>query len=70
MTAGQLMEALEKLVDKEKLSAVIESLGDMCHEKCEHIRTNWPNDGALASTYDDFGSRLWTLAQRAKDAGV
>lgn len=39
-------EALEKMIDAGSLAGVLENLEAVCHEKAEHLRTNWQDDGA------------------------
>jgi hypothetical protein len=56
----QAAETLEALVDKHSLAYVLELLGRVCHEKAEHLRSNWQ---------DDVSAREWdrdaTVCERA-----
>jgi len=47
-------EELEALVDGFGLSTVLDMLRDICHEKADHIRTNW-QDNELAASWDRDG---------------
>ena len=37
----QELDTLEALIDRTSLTAVVEALGDICHEKAEHVLTTW-----------------------------
>ena len=37
----QEREALEGLIDRHSLTAVLELLAEICSDKADHIRTNW-----------------------------
>jgi hypothetical protein len=38
---GDVMEALEKLVDAHTLGTVLWMLADVCAAKADHLRTDW-----------------------------
>jgi hypothetical protein len=50
-----LLEQLEQLIDQNSLQTVLDTLADVCHEKAEHLQSNWQ---------DTFTANLWTC--RAK----
>lgn len=62
MTQEEL-QALEELIDANTLNAVIEALGEICHEKAEHIRTNW-QDKVTARPWDIMGRKLHTISAK------
>ncbi len=51
-------EDLERMIDRQGLAAVCDMLAQICHEKADHIASNW-QDRALA--------REWTVCARAID---
>ena len=55
---NQDKDTLEKMIDTHGLPSVLEMLGDICHEKAEHIRTNW-QDAALANTWRARGADMY-----------
>jgi hypothetical protein len=48
---------LESMIDGASLYRVIEALVEICHEKAEHMSSNW-QDKALAKDWTDCGKRL------------
>lgn len=50
-------ETLEMLVDKHSLSNVLALLESICHEKAEHVRTNW-QDESLAKAWERAAKTL------------
>ena len=41
----ELKETLEtEFVDKSNLATVMEMLSDICHDKAEHLRSNWQDE--------------------------
>jgi len=50
-------ETLENTVNKMGIKTVIRTLEDICHEKAEHMRTNWQDDN-LAYIWGNIGCRL------------
>lgn len=65
MTAGQLMEKLEALVDAESLSSIVECLGDICGEKADHLRANW-QDEHTAKLWEKRMHKLWKWSEELK----
>jgi hypothetical protein len=57
---GQAKLELETLVDKHGLDQTIELLSEVCHEKAEHIVTNW-QDVESASVWESRGRQLADL---------
>ena len=47
--------ALETLVDRTSLTAVIEALASIAYVKAEHLRSNWQ---------DEQGAKVWARAGR------
>lgn len=43
-------EALEAMVDRSGIGAVLEALAEICREKAEHLRENWQ---------DEVSARMW-----------
>jgi hypothetical protein len=52
-------EAIEALIDRYNLAAVLEAVADVCEDKAQHIRENWQ---------DEPTSRLWQYASRKVQA--
>lgn len=48
---------LENILDNAGLSRLLERLAIVCHEKADHLRTNWQDYGA-AKNWDDAGSKI------------
>lgn len=55
----QEQDQLEKLMDIYSLAEVVSNLQTICHEKAEHLRTNW-NDEAAAKDWDRGAAILGT----------
>jgi hypothetical protein len=55
---GDMLDALERLVDKHGLGGVLWVLVEVCEQKAEHIRTNWQ---------DKATARRWARAAAAID---
>ncbi|MBK1988560.1 hypothetical protein A0J48_013605 [Sphaerospermopsis aphanizomenoides BCCUSP55] len=51
----ELMNALEELVDKVTLGAILELLERICHKKAENLRTHWQ---------DEETAKLWDKAAK------
>lgn len=51
--SGSELSELEDLIDSCGLSNVLESLGDICFEKADHVASNWQDDNL---------SKLWNRA--------
>lgn len=56
------LEALEVLVDRDGLRAVVDALAEVCRHKAEHLRDNC-QDVASARIWDDFACKLESLAR-------
>lgn len=61
-----LDEQLEKIVDRVRLAAVIAALARICHEKADHVRTNW-QDKDLADAWQFAGDSIGGIED---DAGI
>ena len=64
-----IVEALEALVDEADVATVAELLAEVCHEKAEHLFSNW-QDRKAAALYTRAGQRLITAAARIEKYGV
>lgn len=64
MTIEQTKQQLEALVDRMSLSVVLEALAEICHEKAEHLRSEW-QDSMTASWWDDKGNRIERVRGKA-----
>ncbi|MEY9506920.1 hypothetical protein ABIE87_006478 [Bradyrhizobium diazoefficiens] len=60
-----LDETLESLVDKYGLSQVLFGLVTVCHEKEDHIRTNW-QDATTAKAWHSDAVALENLAAKIR----
>ena len=54
---AELEYTLEDLLDKHGLRLVLSSLENVCHEKAEHIQTNW-QDKLLAAKWTKAAKRI------------
>jgi hypothetical protein len=52
---------LESLIDASSLADVLETVGDICGEKSQHIAENW-QDTPLAALWNRAASRVGTCA--------
>lgn len=59
--SGEAALALEGMVDRTSVAAVLEALGNICHEKADHLREAWQDRGA-AKTWDKDGKRIHALS--------
>lgn len=57
-------DELEAMIDLNGLDAVLESLACICHEKAEHISSNY-QDRSLATAWTDLGKQVSTVSVRA-----
>jgi hypothetical protein len=48
---------LEQLIDSSTLADVLETVGEICHEKAEHVSSNW-QDSSLAILWTRAGERV------------
>jgi hypothetical protein len=60
------LETLEGLMDKMGVSDLIEALGDIAHEKAEHVLENW-QDRNLARRWTRLGEKLQALSSKIDD---
>ena len=51
-------DELEALVDTLGLERVLELLGEVCHDKADHLRTNWQ---------DEVQARAWERSAKVLD---
>jgi hypothetical protein len=59
-TAKEMGETLERLIDESGLVAVLEALATVCHEKADHVQSNW-RDSSLDRCWRACGRRIETL---------
>jgi hypothetical protein len=52
---------LEQLIDRSSLAMVLLVISEICHDKAEHIRTNW-QDAPLARLWEFAAHRIDTSA--------
>lgn len=60
MTQQQQTQAIEALVDKNGLYAVVSALELMCYEKAEHLLCNW-QDAPAARRWNKAGAKCSRL---------
>ena len=61
MTDSQaLKDAIETLIDENRLSVVLDAIAEVCREKADHIRTNWQNV-PTAREWDRTAKRIESL---------
>jgi hypothetical protein len=65
----ELIETLENIIDKTTLEDVLDALGEICHGKADHIRSNWQDD-ATAHAWEVVASRIEKAAASAGVRGV
>jgi hypothetical protein len=58
-------DALESYIEKLGLKAVLESIGEVCSEKAEHIESAW-QDRALAAVWTKEAVRLGSFTRGVK----
>lgn len=54
-------EKLEEMIDRHGLKAVLNALGSVCHDKADHVQSNWQDRG-LASAWQRAGKACDKLA--------
>jgi hypothetical protein len=59
--SGEAVLAIEGMVDRTSVAAVLEALGNICYEKAEHLREAWQDHGA-AKTWEKDGKRIHALS--------
>lgn len=52
-----IKQECEALVDKYNIDVILSKLAEVCHEKAEHIRTNW-QDKQTAKEWERLGKKL------------
>ena len=57
----QEIDALERLIDTTDMGAVLRAIAQICHEKAEHVRTNWQDDDT-ANHWSRLGSKIERIA--------
>jgi hypothetical protein len=61
---SNLKDALETLVDEcGGLSVVLDALAEVCHDKSEHLQSNW-GDKNTAKAWSEAGGRIAKLASK------
>ena len=67
MTAqGERMRQIEDMVDSSSVAAVLTALAEICHEKAEHIRSNW-QDRRLAGSWDKTGDIVEQMLRKLEN---
>jgi len=56
-----LLVELKKLVDKYSLGVILDTLGSVCYEKSDHIRSDWKDDH-LARLWETKGRVMQSMA--------
>jgi hypothetical protein len=57
---------MEKIIDSEGLVAILNSLGTICYEKADHIKTTYPNDKELCRQWERVGSKIYIASDESK----
>jgi len=60
MDTKEMLETLEDMVDSGSIGDVLETLIELCHEKAEHLRSNWGDD-AEAKAWERDGRKIGRL---------
>lgn len=63
MSSRQEKHDLENIIDSLGLSTTLELIADICHEKSEHIQTNW-QDKVTAQPWEKAAKWIETLSSR------
>jgi len=50
-------DRLEAMLDQSSLKEVLDMLAEICHEKADHLRSNW-QDEAAAKDWERMGNRI------------
>jgi len=53
---------LEEMIDQSSLNDLLEMLAEVCHEKADHLRSNW-QDEAAARDWERLGNRVSKLVE-------
>lgn len=65
-TATDLVEELEKIVDRNSLFDVLTALEFMCYEKEAHISEVW-QDRTTAKTWKQDGEQIYSILEKIKN---
>ena len=68
MITGKKQLELERLIDHTSVSQILRSIADICHEKAEHVRTSYCDEG-LAMEWGYKGNQLHILADKLEKLG-
>ncbi len=52
-----LQDELENLVDRYHIEVILNKLATICHDKADHVLTNW-QDKKLAKSWDKLGNKI------------
>ena len=59
----EVKASLEGMLDRFGMEGTLNLLSDICHEKADHLRENWQDEG-MAYEWDKRGKELSKEAQR------
>jgi hypothetical protein len=54
---SEAKDQLEAMIDQRSLKEVLDMLAEICHEKADHLRSNW-QDEAAARDWERMGNRI------------
>lgn len=57
---------LEEMIDGTSVGQLLEAIADICHEKAEHVATNW-QDYDLEKLWTRCGTKISALASKLPD---
>jgi hypothetical protein len=57
----QNQDAIEDMIDKSNLADVLGAIVNICHEKAEHLESNWQDQGA---------AKLWKHAAKRVETAM
>lgn len=55
MTREELKTEIELYADKQGMYSIRQIMSEICFEKSEHVRTNYPESSSLAASWDKLG---------------
>jgi hypothetical protein len=61
-----LESILEDLVDSTSVPDVLEALANVCHEKADHLRSDW-QDSVMSAMYERVGNRIAGFTAKLHD---
>lgn len=61
LNADSVQDQLEGLIDKTSLEHIVILLTNICHEKADHVRTNW-QDERLAKSWEKDAKTLDSIS--------